>query len=150
MRPSVAGRMAPAVNSPNANILIVDDDGLNRLLIQSCLEDYGFQVAEATNGQEALEMLAEAAFDTILLDLEMPILDGFEVLRRVKEDPRLRHIPVIVISAVDEMDSVLRCIEMGAADHLPKPFDPLLLKARLNASLANKRLHDMEQLYLDQ
>jgi adenylate cyclase len=140
------------------NILIVDDDAINRLLILSCLEDQGFQVDEATDGQQALEMLAiggttgagSHSYDVVLLDLEMPVLDGFEVLRRMKEDTRLRHIPVIVISAIDEMRSVLRCIEMGAADHLPKPFDAVLLKARLNASLASKRLHDIEQAYTEQ
>jgi adenylate cyclase len=131
-------------------ILIVDDDAINRLLLQACLEDQGFQVAEVTDGQQALDILERFSFDVILLDLLMPVLDGFEVLRRVKLDPRLRHIPVIVISSIDEMESVLRCIEMGAADHLPKPFDPVLLKARVNASLASKRLHDMEQAYLEQ
>ncbi len=138
------------MDSQAGSILIVDDDPLNRLLVQTCLEDQGFQVAEATNGQEALDMLGTFTYDVILLDLEMPVMNGFEVLNRVKADPQLRHIPVIVISALDEMQSVLRCIEMGAADHLPKPFDPVLLKARVNASLSSKHLHDMEQAYLEQ
>jgi class 3 adenylate cyclase len=133
-----------------ATILIVDDDAINRLVLLTCLEDQGFLVDEAVDGQQALEMLHNRAYDAILLDLEMPVLDGFEVLRRVKEDNHLWHIPIIVISAMDEMNSVLRCIEMGAADHLPKPFDAVLLKARLNASLASKRLHDMELAYLEQ
>ena len=138
------------MSAPKGTILIVDDDALNRLVLRTCLEDQGFQVDEAVDGQQALDLLPARDFDVILLDLEMPVLDGFEVLRRVKEDPRLWHIPVIVISAVEEMGSVLRCIEMGAADHLPKPFDAVLLKARLNASLASKRLHDMELAYLEQ
>lgn len=138
------------MSEPDGTILIVDDDTINRLLLLTCLEDQGFKVDEALDGQQALDMLHSAAYDVVLLDLEMPVLDGYEVLRRMKEDPHLWHIPVIVISAVDEMQSVLRCIEMGAADHLPKPFDAVLLKARLNASLTSKRLHDMEQAYLEQ
>ena len=86
----------------------------------------------------------------ILLDILMPEMDGYEVLAQVKGDSALRHIPVIMISAVDEMDSVVRCIEMGATDYLPKPFNPALLRARLNASLAEKRLRDLEREYLEQ
>ena len=89
-------------------------------------------------------------FDVILLDVLMPEMDGYQVLEQVKSDSRLRHIPVIMISALDEMDSVVRCIEMGAADYLPKPFNPALLQARLNASLAEKRLRDLELEYLEQ
>ncbi len=131
-------------------ILVVDDDMLNRILISTNLEDEGFTVEMAENGRQALELLAAHPFDVILLDLIMPEMDGFQVLETLKADNQLRHIPVIVISAVEEMESVVRCIEMGAMDHLPKPFDPVLLHARINASLAAKRLHDVEQAYLSQ
>lgn len=133
-----------------AKILVVDDDALNRILIVTNLEEHGYQVVEAENGQEALEKLRRGEYDLVLLDLLMPVMDGFETLRQMKADLNLRHLPVIVISALEEMDSVVRCIEMGATDHLPKPFDPLLLNARINASLANKRLRDLERAYLQQ
>jgi DNA-binding response OmpR family regulator len=107
-------------------------------------------VATAENGFQALERLGSQAFDVVLLDLIMPELDGFQVLEKMKGDSRQREIPVIVISALDEMESILRCIEMGATDYLPKPFDAGLLRARLNASLADKRLRDIEREYLEQ
>lgn len=129
-------------------ILVVDDDSTNRTLLSTNLEEEGYSVEMAEDGLQALEILRARPFDVVLLDLLMPKMDGFQVLERMKADSALRHIPVIVISAVDEMESVLRCIEMGATDHLPKPFDPVLLHARLNASLAAKRLHDQELEYL--
>ncbi|HZU86376.1 MAG TPA: adenylate/guanylate cyclase domain-containing protein [Anaerolineaceae bacterium] len=132
------------------NILVVDDDMLNRILISTNLEEEGFTVEMAENGRQALDILRHNPFDVVLLDLIMPEMDGFQVLETLKADSTLRHIPVIVISAVEEMESVVRCIEMGAMDHLPKPFDPVLLHARINASLASKRLHDVEQAYLKQ
>lgn len=104
----------------------------------------------AENGCQALEMLGQDNFDLILLDILMPEMDGFEVLARLKNDPARRDLPVIVISALDEMDSVIRCIGMGAEDFLPKPFDPLLLRARLSACLEKKRLRDIELEYLQQ
>ena len=131
-------------------ILVVDDTRLNRSVLVRALEEQGYQALEAADGRAALELLASAdggTVDVVLLDLEMPELDGYEVLRRMKADEALRHIPVIVISAVDELDSVVRCIEMGAADYLPKPFDASILRARLSASLASKRLHDLELDY---
>jgi len=131
-------------------ILVVDDEYINRVLIRVNLEEQGYTVEEACDGQEALEMLQKHSYDVVLLDLIMPVLDGFEVLKIIKADSQLRHIPVIVISAMDEMESVTRCIEMGAADHLPKPFDPVMLHARINASMASKRMHDMEVAYLEQ
>ena len=140
----------PVLTNSLGAILVVDDEFLNRMLIRTNLEEQGYQVEEATDGQEALEMIQTRPYDVILLDLLMPVMDGFEVLQRLKSDPRFRHIPVIVISAIDEMDSVTRCIEMGAADHLPKPFDPLMLRARINASMASKRMHDMEVAYMEQ
>jgi DNA-binding response OmpR family regulator len=104
----------------------------------------------AENGVQALEMLSSETFDIVLLDLMMPELDGFQVLERMKGDSAQREIPVIIISALDEMESILRCIEMGATDYLSKPFDAGLLRARLNASLAQKRLRDIELEYLEQ
>ena len=130
------------------NILVVDDDMLNRTLISTNLEEQGYTVITVENGKAALAMLSEHVFDVMLLDLLMPEMDGFEVLRHIKANPRFTHIPVIVVSSLDEMESVVQCIEMGAIDHLPKPFDPILLRARVNASLAAKRLHDQEVEYL--
>ncbi len=131
-------------------MLVVDDDMLNRTLLAASLEDQGYSVETAEDGQVALALLREGPFDVVLLDLLMPEMDGYQVLEQMKADPYLRHIPVIIISALDELDSVVRCIEMGATDYLPKPFDPVLLRARINASLASKRLRDLELEYLEQ
>ena len=132
------------------HILVVDDNRLNRMRLAHSLQQEGHSSAMAEDGRQALQMLASQAFDVVLLDLIMPELDGFQVLEQMKSDGRLREIPVIVISALDEMESILRCIEMGATDYLPKPFDVALLRARLNASLANKRFRDIELEYLEQ
>jgi two-component system cell cycle response regulator len=131
-------------------ILVVDDDLLNRLVLSTNLQEQGYEVATAENGRQALGILSRQPFDVVLLDLVMPELDGFQVLEQMKRDSAQREIPVIVISALDEMDSIIRCIEMGATDYLPKPFDAALLRARLNASLADKRLRDIELEYLEQ
>lgn len=132
------------------HILVVDDNRLNRMRLAHSLQQEGHSSAMAEDGRQALQMLASQAFDVVLLDLIMPELDGFQVLEQMKGDSRLREIPVIVISALDEMEGILRCIEMGATDYLPKPFDVALLRARLNASLANKRFRDIELEYLEQ
>ncbi|NJP07257.1 MAG: response regulator [Chloroflexaceae bacterium] len=131
-------------------ILVVDDNRLNRIKLSRSLEQQGHRVALAENGLQTLEMVRAEAFDLVLLDIMMPEMDGYEVLARMKRDSALRDIPVIVISALDELESAVRCIEMGAEDYLPKPFDPVLLRARLNASLEKKRLRDQEQAYLRQ
>ena len=131
-------------------VLVVDDYILNRMQLKRSLEQQGHTVALAENGQQALEMLEAGSFDLVLLDILMPEVDGFEVLKRLKSDPARRNLPVIVISALDEMENVVRCIGMGAEDFLPKPFDPLLLRARLNACLEKKRLRDQEVEYLQQ
>jgi len=131
-------------------ILVVDDYVLNRMQLKRDLEQQGHTAALAENGRQALEMLDGGDFDLVLLDILMPEMDGFEVLARLKSDPARRDLPVIVISALDDMESILRCIEMGATDYLPKPFDAALLRARLNASLADKRLRDIELEYLEQ
>jgi signal transduction histidine kinase len=132
------------------HILVVDDNLMNRLSLQRGLEQQGHQVTLAQSGPEALEMLQAQPFDVVLLDIMMPEMDGFAVLERIKGSNALRDLPVIVISALDEMDSVARCIEMGAEDYLPKPFNPILLQARLRASLQKKKLRDLERAYLQQ
>ena len=132
------------------HILIVDDKEINRDILSRHLERRGHMTTGAENGVRALELVGATRFDLVLLDIRMPQMNGYEVLRRLKSDPSLRDIPVIVISALDEMESVVRCIEMGAEDYLPKPFNPVLLQARIGASLEKKRLRDQEQLYLEQ
>ena len=131
-------------------ILVVDDDEGNRAMLARRLVRLGFNVATAENGRRALEELRAAKFDLMLLDIQMPELNGYEVLEQLKADPALRDIPVIVLSASDETERVARCIEMGAEDYLPKPFDPVLLQARLGASLEKKRLPDREVSYVRQ
>ncbi len=104
----------------------------------------GYAIVTAENGRRALDLLREHAIDLVLLDVMMPEMDGYEALKRMKSDDALRHIPVLMISALDEMDSVIRCIELGAEDYLPKPFNPVLLHARIGACLEKKRLRDQE------
>lgn len=127
-------------------ILIVDDTPLNVDLLEQALEELGYQTIAATNGQEALEQIAGAKPDVMLLDIMMPVMDGFEVLSRVKADSATRDLPVIVISAMNDMASIVRGIEMGADDYLPKPFEPAILRARLSNSLDKKRLRDAEKM----
>ena len=134
----------------HGHILVVDDNRMNRLKLSLSLEQQGHTVGLAEDGQQAIDILARKSFDVVLLDIIMPGLDGYHVLERVKSDPVLRDIPVIVISALDEIDSAVRCIEIGAEDYLPKPFNPVLLRARLNASLQKKKLRDLEKAYLQQ
>lgn len=129
-------------------ILIVDDEPFNVDYLEQELEDLDYRTISAANGQEALDRIAADGPDLVLLDIMMPVMDGFEVLARLKADPDFRHIPVIVVSAMSDMDSVIRGIELGADDYLPKPFDPVLLHARLTSSLERKRLRDQEQVYL--
>ncbi len=129
-------------------ILIVDDNEINRDVLSRRLERQGHRVAAAENGRRALDMLTRQKFDLVLLDIMMPEINGYQVLQHLKADLALRDIPVIMISALDEIDSVVRCIEMGAEDYLPKPFNPVLLKARIEACLEKKRLRDQEVEYL--
>lgn len=140
---------APVAPDP-ARILVVDDNPLNRRLLARALEEQGHDVVTVEDGRRALDTLRadQVPVDIVLLDILMPELDGYEVLAAIKNDDGLRHVPVIMISAVDELDSVVRCIEMGATDYLPKPFNAALLRARINASLAGKRLRDLELEYL--
>jgi adenylate cyclase len=125
-----------------ARLLVVDDNKVNRLLLTRSLELQGHRVSTAENGRVALEMLRREAFDLMLLDMEMPEMDGFAVLEQLVQDPRLRDLPVIVTSSLEGVDHVVRCIELGAADFLMKPVNPVLLKARIGASLEKKRLQD--------
>ncbi len=130
----------------NANILVVDDDPQNCDLLSRRLVQEGYCVFQAGGGRAALEKLrSDVSIDVVLLDVLMPELDGFEVLVQIKSDEKLRHIPVIMISALDQLDSVLRCIQNGADDYLGKPFNLTFLRARLGASLDRKRLRDQEQ-----
>ena len=131
-----------------ARILVVDDDTANRDVLERRLARDGHRVTTAADGHEALATTARERFDLVLLDVMMPGLDGVEVLRRLKADETLRHLPVLMISALGDMDHVVRCIELGAEDYLPKPFDPVLLRARINASLEKKRLLDQERRHL--
>ena len=129
-------------------ILVVDDDEANRDVLGRRLQRLGYGVIEARDGIEALALLAEAEIDLVLLDVMMPRLDGFAVLARHHDDPAIRDIPVIMISALDDLASVVRCIEAGAEDYLTKPFDPVLLKARVGACMEKKRLRDAEKALL--
>ena len=128
-----------------SHILIVDDNRMNRLLLSRGVEQMGHQVAFAENGKQALEKIRSEKFDLILLDVEMPELDGYGVLENLRGDIHLRDLPVIVTSSLDEIDSVVKCIELGAEDYLHKPVNPVLLKARLNASLEKKKLRDQQR-----
>lgn len=132
----------------SGRVLVVDDNQVNRKLLSQHLHKDGHRVETAEDGEEALLKLHAGSFDLVLLDLEMPRKDGLRTLTEMKQDVVLRHIPVIMITAVDEIESTIRCIEMGAEDYLPKPFNPVLLRARIDASLEKKRLRDQEQLYL--
>ena len=125
-------------------MLVVDDNKVNRLLLARTLELQGHHVESAANGRLALERLNDEDFDLVLLDIEMPELDGFEVLAQLKEDRALRDIPVIVTSSLEGLDNVVRCLELGAEDYLAKPVNPVLLRARLDATLEKKRLRDQQ------
>jgi two-component system, cell cycle response regulator len=145
--------MSEVMAARRGHILVVDDNRVNRLLLARALEAQDYAVAMAEDGRAALELLrAQRAppFDVVLMDLLMPEMDGYEALAQIKADPALRHIPVIMISAVEELESVVRCLELGATDYLLKPFNAALLRARISGSLASKRLRDLELEYLEQ
>ncbi len=154
---NVLGELAPkplalVENIPDVTrsglILVVDDDPGNRDILARRLEHEGYTLKCAVDGKDALERLATDAIDLILLDVMMPGMSGYEVLDTIKQDTRWHDIPVIMISALDDLQSVVRCIEHGAEDYLPKPFDPVLLRARIGACMEKKRLRDQEVLYL--
>jgi len=131
----------------SAKILIVDDTEVNRALLTDYVIALGHEPITGTNGREALSLLRDHSPDLLLLDLLMPEMNGHEVLQEMKQDETLRHIPVLVISALDDMDSIVKGIQLGADDHLVKPFNPVLLRARIGACLEKKRFHDREVQY---
>jgi len=128
-----------------ARLLVVDDNKVNRLLLARSLELQGHSVTLAENGRVALDTLRREPYDLLLLDIEMPEMNGIQVLEQLKSDLQLRDLPVIVTSAIEGVDNVVRCIELGAEDYLHKPVNPVLLKARIGASLEKKRLRDQQK-----
>lgn len=142
--PEASGGGVQAESEDGGLLLVVDDNEENRDVLARRLQKQGHWPVTAASGPEALAVLAGQPFDVILLDLMMPEMDGYEVLSRLKADPLTQRLPVIMISAQDQMDSIVRCIELGAADYLPKPFNPTLLRARVGASLREKRARDRE------
>lgn len=129
----------------SARLLIVDDNKVNRLLLSRSVELLGHRIALAENGRVALDKLRKEPFDLLLLDIEMPELDGFAVLEQLKADLKLRDVPVIVTSSIEGLDNIIRCIELGAEDYLSKPVNQVLLKARIGAILEKKRLRDQQK-----
>ena len=127
------------------HLLVVDDNKVNRILLARGLEGHGHKVETAENGKQALEKLRAGSFDLVLLDIEMPEMDGYQVLERCLQDDELRNIPIIMTSSLDEIESVVKCVELGAEDYLNKPVNPVLLRARVNASLEKKRLRDQQR-----
>ena len=140
----------PVATIDSCRILVVDDHQSNRDLLARHLARDGHLVVTAEDGQRGLNLAENGTFDLVLLDLLMPRMSGYEVLCRLKSDSRLGGLPVIMISALDEIDSVVRCIEAGAEDYLPKPFDAVLLRARINSCLERKRLRDREKVFTEQ
>lgn len=133
----------------SAHILVVDDNRTNRLKMSMAAENLGYRTTVAEGGEQAIKLMHSSAFDLVLLDIVMPVMDGFDVLSQLSADESLREIPVIVISAVDEMSSVVRAIELGAEDYLRKDFDPVLLQARIGACLEKKKLRDQTRRQLE-
>jgi putative two-component system response regulator len=130
-----------------SSLLVVDDNEMNRDMLVRRLKPLGYRVHVACDGGQAMDMLHNGAYDLVLLDIMMPVMDGFEVLKEMKDHKQLKSVPVIMITALDDTSSAARCIDMGAEDYLTKPFDPTLLKARISSCLERKRLHDQESLY---
>lgn len=130
------------------NILVVDDDPYNRDMLARKLQKQGHTIEIAENGKEALEIMAKSPFDLVLLDLMMPVMDGMQALEAIKSSPRHKSTPVIMLSAMNESEKVIQCVENGAEDYLPKPCNPALLDARIYASLEKKKLRDKEQNYI--
>ncbi len=132
------------------SILIVDDNEMISEPLGLLLELQGYEISVALNGRLAIDMIHKNEPDLILLDIMMPVMNGYETLEYLKADSALRHIPIIMLTALDEMGSVVKCIKLGAEDYLIKPFDSTLLNARIDASLDRKRWHDQEQAYIKQ
>jgi class 3 adenylate cyclase len=145
---SAAVRRGLTSHSDTGKILVVDDNESNRNMLSRRLERQGHTVHLAENGRRALEMLRESDFDLVLLDVMMPEMDGYQVLEHLHADDKLRGLPVIMISALDQLDTAVKSIELGAEDYLPKPFNPVVLRARIGACLEKKRLRDRERAYI--
>lgn len=145
---------APATSSAapgdRGRVLVVDDVPDNRDVLMRHLTRQGYAVDTASNGLEALDVIGRAPYDLVLLDMQMPGMDGYEVLGKIKQHPATRDIPVVMVSAMDELATIAACIEAGADDYLPKPFDPVVLRARVSASVEKKRLRNVEIDYLRQ
>ena len=137
------------MSDTTGHLLIVDDNKVNRLLLSRNVELLGHRASLAENGKVALEMMANESFDLLLLDIEMPEMDGFQVLEVIKSDPVLRDVPVIVTSSVEGLDNIVRCIELGAEDYLSKPVNKTLLGARVSSGLEKKRLRDEQRRLLE-
>ena len=138
------------MSEENPIVLIVDDNETNRDVLSRRIRRYGYETKTAVDGREALQLIRSEDFDLVLLDIMMPELNGYQVLERVKQDPEHRNLPIIVISALDDIDSIVKCIQLGAEDYLPKPFNPLILRARVTACLEKKRLRDKEEEHLEE
>lgn len=139
------------MNNDGRSFLVVDDEDFNRSLLVRHLKRDGFEnIVEARDGQEALNAIRKGNFDLILSDIQMPRMDGYELLKALKADMRHRQIPIIMISAIDEIDSIVKCIELGAEDYLHKPVNPVLLRARISASMEKKVMRDKESAYLSE
>lgn len=138
----------PVAGVPGGHLLVIDDNEGNRDMLSRRLRHQGYRVSVAVNGRQGLDFLAAHSVDLILLDVLMPEMDGYDALKELKSSKQWRDIPVIMVSALGEIESVVRCIEQGAEDYLTKPFDPVLLRARIGACLEKKRFRDQEVLYL--
>ena len=141
-------RHDPAVKPiQEANVLVVDDSRTMRLVLIRALNGLGFtNITEANDGRQAMDLITQKSFDLMLLDMEMPEMNGMEVLQAVQANPKLKGLPIIVISGAEQIENAVQCIEAGAEDYLPKPFNPTLLRARVTSSLEKKRLRDLDRL----
>jgi class 3 adenylate cyclase len=149
--PLVLPNMTPKGGKPRVShgtLLLIDDNPAYRTLLGRMLDEYGYDLMTAENGEVGLWLAQTRKIDVVLLDVALPRMSGYEVLKHLKEDILLRDLPVIVLSGVDQADSAARCLEMGAEDYLPKPFNPVILKARIESSLGKKRFRDLEHSYL--
>jgi CheY-like chemotaxis protein len=149
IEPAGTDTPSPAPATERGRVLLVDDDPDHRELLRRHVTQLGHEILAAEHGGQALELLEAARPDVILLDIHMPVMDGFETLAALKDHPVLREIPVIVLSALDDISSVARCIELGAEDYLHKPANAVLLNARLAGALTRKRLRDQELAYFN-
>jgi adenylate cyclase len=142
-----AAQAAAQGPAQTASVLVVDDSRTLRRLLVRALNDLGFtDITEAANGREGLDLVNSKEFDLVLLDMEMPEMDGLQLLHAIKTDPLTRSLPVIIISGAEQFDNAVKCIELGAEDYLPKPFNPVLLRARVMSSLEKKRLRDLDRV----